>query len=58
MIQQLVQRLIDDTAGFEPGVSDPTTRKERAANAVLAADPLDLVLYMERVIRRKGRAAS
>ena len=39
MIQQLVQRLID-AAGLPPAV---------AATQVLTADPLDLVLYMERL---------
>jgi hypothetical protein len=46
MIQQLVQRLVADTAWF-PGVTDPTERKSTAARTVLAADPLDLVLFME-----------
>ena len=49
MIQQLIQRLIDDTAGWLSGESDPNRRKERSANAVLAADPFDLTLYMEQL---------
>lgn len=49
MIQQLVQRLIADQANFKPGETDPAKRVKLAANAVLTADPLDLILYMEEV---------
>lgn len=44
MIQQLVQRLIKGEAPSIPGIAQP-----EAAAAVLAADPLDLVLHMEQV---------
>jgi hypothetical protein len=47
MIQQLVQRLVDATATFEPGVTDKVQRLRLAADQVLRADPLDLILYME-----------
>jgi len=47
MIQQLVQLMIDDTAGWLPLVTDPTDRRTATAKAILAADPFDLVLYME-----------
>ena len=46
MIQQLIQRLIADPAWF-PTVTLPEDRKNVAARAVLSADPLDLVLFME-----------
>ena len=66
MIQQLVQRLIDANA-WHPEITDSAQRKERAAQIVLAADPFDLVLYLEQLWdvadapvdeeRNKGRSA-
>lgn len=47
MIQQLVQRLMTSGAGM--------TKKD-AAEAVLSADPMDLILYMEQVWEEADRA--